>query len=268
MRRNLTDAKSIYGAMKTIHAGLAILVMFVLAQPARAIDLVAYADILDRHTSEVDDTAMTHVDYDALRGSSGWEQLVESLGRSRPDKLATRGEQLAFWINAYNILTIDLVRRNYPVESIRDIGSFFFPVWEREAGTIGGRSYTLNEIEHEILRPLGDPRIHAAIVCASTSCPQLRREPYEANRIDDQLDDAVRAFLSSPEKGFRLEEETSTVRLSRIFDWFADDFDSEGGVLTFVRRYAPGSAMEWLVRNSDEVEVEYLDYDWRLNDLG
>ncbi len=254
--------------MKAMHWIWAIPLTLCLAHSAGALDLGTYADILDRHTSEVDDTAMTHVDYDSLRDSSGWEQLVESLGRSRPDKLATRAEQLAFWINAYNILTIDLVRRNYPVESIRDIGSFFFPVWEREAGTIGGRSYTLNEIEHEILRPLGDPRIHAAIVCASTSCPQLRREPYEASRIDAQLDDAVRAFLSNGEKGFRLEEETSTVRLSRIFDWFADDFDSEGGVLTFVRRYAPGSAMEWLVRNSDEVEVEYLDYDWRLNDLG
>ena len=157
VRRNATDAKSIYGAMKTIHAGLTILVMFVVAQPARAIDLDAYADLLDRHTYQVEHTARTHVDYEALRNSAEWEGLVHSLTRSRPDQLNTREEQLAFWINAYNILAIDLVRRNYPVDSIRDIGSFFVPVWDREAGQIGDRSYTLGEIEHEILRPLGRP---------------------------------------------------------------------------------------------------------------
>ena len=113
---------------------------------------------------------------------------------------------------------------------------------------------------------LGDPRIHAAIVCASTSCPRLRREPYESSRVDGQLDDAVRGFLSNPAKGLSLEPETNTVRLSRIFDWFEEDFDSHGGVLAFVRRYGPGSAMEWLSRHPNSAEVEYFDYDWQLND--
>jgi hypothetical protein len=236
-------------------------------QPARALDLKSYADLLNRFTYSVEDTAMTRVDYRALQQSNDWQQLVASLGISRPDELATREEQLAFWINAYNILAIDLVQESYPVESIRDIGSLFRPVWKLSAGRVGSRSYSLGEIEHEILRPLGDPRIHAAIVCASTSCPALRPEPYEPDRLDAQLDEAVRTFLANEEKGLRIEPERNTVRLSRIFAWFAQDFATAGGVLGFVERYAPEAAMTWLVEHSDDVQVEYLGYDWSLNDL-
>ena len=175
--------------------------MFVLAQPARAIDLDAYADLLDRHTYQVEHTARTHVDYEALRNSADWEELVYSLKRSRPDQLTTREEQLAFWINAYNILAIDLVRRNYPVDSIRDIGSFFVPVWDREAGQIGDRSYTLGEIEHEILRPLGDPRIHAAIVCASTSCPGCAASLTNHRWLTDSSMTPSAGFCRTPRRG-------------------------------------------------------------------
>ena len=187
--------------MKTIHAGLAILVMFVLAQPARAIDLDAYADLLDRHTYQVEHTARTHVDYEALRNSTDWEGLVHSLKRSRPDQLSTREEQLAFWINAYNILAIDLVRRNYPVDSIRDIGSFFVPVWDREAGQIGDRSYTLGEIEHEILRPLGDPRIHAAIVCARPLAPGCAASLTNHRGLTDSSMTPSAGFFRTPRRG-------------------------------------------------------------------
>jgi hypothetical protein len=90
------------------------------------------------------------------------------------------------------------VRRHYPIDSIRSIGSFFSPVWKKTAGEIGGRSYTLYEIEHEILRPMGEPRIHAAIVCASLSCPPLRREPYRAAELEAQLEDNVRRWLADP----------------------------------------------------------------------
>ncbi len=226
---------------------------------AEALDEGLYAQILEQYSRAVADTAGTRVDYPGLARSADWKRLIRSLSRSEPAALETREERLAFWINAYNILAIDTVVRNQPVDSIRDIGSLWSPVWDREAGTIAGKPYSLGEIEHEILRPMQEPRIHLAIVCASTSCPSLRREPFTAARLDAQLDDATRAFLASPTKGLRIEADA--IRLSKIFDWFEEDFEAVGGVRAFVRRYAPPAARAGL----DGRRIRYLDYDWRLN---
>jgi hypothetical protein len=174
---------------------------------------------------------------------------------------------MAFWINTYNILAIDLVVKSYPVESIKDIGSFFSPVWKRPAGTVNRREVTLHKIEHEILRPMGDPRIHAALVCASTSCPSLRREPYTAGDLDAQLDDTVRVWLASPEKGLRIDRAAKRVILSPIFDWFEEDFAARGGALAFATAYAPDPERAWLERHGREADIVYLDYDWALNRL-
>jgi hypothetical protein len=244
-----------------------VLVAVLLAAASRArgepLDEGLYAELLERHTRAVADTAGTRVDYAALRHDPDWERLLRNLSRVQPDALANREERLAFWINAYNILAIDLVRQHYPVESIRDLGSFWSPVWDREVGRIGGSAYSLGRIEHEILRPMGEPRIHMAIVCASVSCPSLRREPFSAARLDVQLADASRRFLANPGKGLRVEP--GGVGLSRIFQWFESDFAAGGGVLAFVRRYAPPSARASLAADP---AIHYLDYDWRLNDLG
>ncbi len=229
------------------------------------LDEALYAGLLARHTRAVEDTAGTRVDYAALLREPDWKRLIRSLSRAQPEELRSRPQQLAFWINAYNILAIDLVLQHYPVESIRDIGSIWKPVWDREAGQIGGASYRLGQIEHEILRPMGEPRIHLAIVCASTSCPSLRREPFTAKRLEEQLADASRSFLASETKGLRIEPDA--VRISRIFRWFADDFQPGGGVAAFVRRYAPAAARASLGAGSDP-RLRYLDYDWRLNDVG
>ncbi len=110
-------------------AALAALAIALIAAEARALDEDLYATILERHTVAVDDIASTRVDYGALRTSEAWESVIRSLGESNPRRLRSRSEQLAFWINAYNILAIDLVRRHYPIDSIRSIGSFFSPVW-------------------------------------------------------------------------------------------------------------------------------------------
>lgn len=238
------------------------------AAPAGAacFDDALYADLLQRHTAEVEDTAGVRVDYRALRGSAEWKRLVESVSRCQPERLADRAERLAFWINAYNILAIETVVRSYPVESIRDIGSFLRPVWKRTAGAIGGRDVSLGEIEHEILRPLGEPRIHAAIVCASTSCPSLRREPYRAERLDAQLADALRRFLVNPRKGARFEAADRTLWLSPIFDWFEEDFEPHGGVLDYLTPYLPENIRSSLAGSPDPT-LRYFDYDWSLNDL-
>ena len=152
------------------------------------------------------------------------------------------------------------------IRSIRDAGSFLRPVWKREAGIAAGRSVTLDEIEHEILRPMAEPRIHAAIVCASTSCPSLRRTPFTAASLDAELDDAMTRWLASPEKGLRIERAAARITISRIFDWFEEDFEARGGVLAVVTRYAPEADRAWLAENGARAELDYFDYDWSLNE--
>jgi len=226
-----------------------------------------YRWVLQRYTRPVPEEGGTRVDYRALRSEPRWARLIGALRSRDPGDLASRDARLAFWINAYNIFAIDLVLQNYPVSSIRDVGSFIRPVWGRHAGEIGGRAYTLGEIEHEILRPLGDPRIHGAIVCASISCPDLLREPYVTSRISAQLDRSMQSWLAHSDKGFRLDEQKRIIHLSPIFDWFEEDFESQGGVLAFLTVYAPPEKRRWLSSHSrPEVTLEYMDYDWGLNE--
>ena len=240
------------------------LVLLAVSAAATPLDLDLYAQLLDKHSREVADIAGTRVDYSAVSRDPEWLRLSESLATSEVDELVGR-EKLAFWINAYNILAIDLVARSYPVASIKELGSLLRPVWKRQAGTIDGREVTLDEIEHRILRPLGDPRIHGAIVCASLSCPPLRREPYRGESLDAQLDDNARRWLADPRKGVAVDPGTRTLRVSSIFEWFAEDFEAEDGVLAFIERFGPEEARA-LVREGG-VRIRHLDYDWSLNDL-
>ena len=152
-----------------------------------------------------------------------------------------------------------MVLDHWPLEGIRDVGSLFSPLWKQPAGILGGKAVTLDELEHRVLRPMGDPRIHFAIVCASVSCPDLRTEPYTAARLNSQLDDQVEGFLANPAKGSRVEQQH--IRLSKIFDWFKQDFSRTGGVKTFIRHYRPELPEQLPVRAD-------LNYDWSLNGKG
>ena len=185
-------------------------------RPREPIDLGRYARLLAQHTRVVDSLAGTAVDYAALARSRDLDALVAQLKAARPSKLG-HNARLAFWINAYNLLTLDLVRRHYPIESIKDIGSLFSPVWRKPLGEIEGAPITLDRIEHEILRKEGEPRIHAAIVCASQSCPPLLRRPFRAKTLDADLDEAMRRFLASKRKGVAIDRAAKTVRVSKIF---------------------------------------------------
>ena len=245
----------------------AALLALALATPAAAFDEALYATLLERHTQPVADLARVRVDYPAIAASADWKHLVASLANADLAALRTREQQLAFWIDAYNILAIDLVAGHYPVDSIRDIGSLLRPVWKRPAGTVGGRTVTLDEIEHGIVRPLGDPRTHSVVVCASTSCPALPREPLRAALLDAQLDAAMRRWLADPEKGLRIDRARDAVHLSKIFDWFEEDFAKAGGVLAFAARYAPDADREWLRAHAATARIEYFDYDWAVNAL-
>jgi hypothetical protein len=237
-----------------------------LALEVKTIDLELYGRLLETHTRATPDIVGTRVDYRALETSDDWKRLVAQVREATPSRM-TRDETLAFWINAYNILTIDLVRQHYPVASIKDIGSFFSPVWNVEVVEIEGRTLSLGEIEHDILRKLDEPRIHAAIVCASTSCPPLARTPFPPTQLDADLTAAMTVWLANREKGIAIDRATGTVRLSKVFDWFEEDFASRGGVLIVVARYIDPQDATWLRTQGADARIRYFDYDWSLNDF-
>jgi hypothetical protein len=182
-----------------------------------------------------------------------------------------KNQQLAFLINAYNAYTIDFVLTKYPdLESIRDLGSFFRSPWKQRRCPLLGDEFSLDDIEHGMIREPGvfdDPRIHMAVNCASAGCPALRNEAYVADRLDAQLEDAVRRFLSDPSRN---KADRKQLRVSRIFKWYAEDFErSAGSVAKWLARYDQQLSDDPVVRaavRSASLPVRYLDYDWSLND--
>lgn len=248
---------------------------------AAGLDVSTWGALLEAHTHAVEDLAGTRVDYVALARDPAWRAFVDGLATTQPPR--SEAGRMAFWIDVYNALAIDTVVRNWPVESIRDAGSFFRPVWGKDAGRIAGRVVTLHEIEHEILRPMGDPRIHMAIVCASLSCPSLARTPFSSPAtaddpdgsaaLDARLDAALRRFIGDPRKGVAIDPEAGTLTLSRIFDWFDEDFDAVGGVREFLLAHIdevdsiPAADRSWLQSSRSKIRVEHFDYDWSVNAL-
>lgn len=195
------------------------------------------------------------VDYAAWAQDPRYPQLLAQIEQYPLDTLQERAQTLAFYINVYNVYAIRMVIDNAPLVSIRDAGSLFSPVWKKPAGTLGGRTVTLDEIEHQILRPMGEPRIHFAIVCASLSCPNLRGEAFTAAALEQQLQAQTQDFLDNASKG--LQSAGTRVQVSQIFDWFEEDFDSAGGVEAFVRRYRELPAQIRLRAD--------IPYNWNLN---
>jgi YD repeat-containing protein len=179
-------------------------------------------------------------------------------------------EQMAFWINAYNVFTLRAIVDHYPIRapwftigprnSIRQIDG----VWTTLTWRAAGRDVTLDDIEHKILRPaFKDPRVHMAINCASVGCPPLSAEPYVAARLDAQLDAASRRYLASPQ-GTRIDGDR--LKVSSIFKWYGEDFGTpaDRAVLAFVARFGPPAAAE--LAASGRARLAFLDYDWSLND--
>jgi len=177
-------------------------------------------------------------------------------------KALSRGVQFAFYINAYNACTIKLILTGYPgVKSIKDLGSFFSSPWKKKICRIDGEVISLDQIEHGILRPrFKDPRVHFAINCAARSCPPLRSTPYQGAILNQQLDEMASAFINDPSRN-RLEG--STLYISKIFDWFEEDFN--GDILDFFLGYAKGDLKKNLERQREDIKIKYLDYDWSLN---
>jgi hypothetical protein len=171
----------------------------------------------------------------------------------------------AFLMNAYNAHTVKLIVDNYPVKSIKDLGSLFKSPWKKELfSMLDGKIKTLDGIEQDTLRPdFKDARIHAAVNCASISCPRLAPVAFTADTLDAQLDALMRGWLADPTRN-RYEPAKGKLFLSKIFDWYDEDFErSYGSVAKAVAAFGPKEAVEALAKGGS---IDYLDYDWNLNE--
>ncbi|MEL6476311.1 MAG: DUF547 domain-containing protein [Pseudomonadota bacterium] len=201
--------------------------------------------------------AVTAADRQVLEGYLAALQAVDPAGLNRD-------EQLAYWINMYNAVTVDLILDHYPVGSIRDIGSGLLDTgpWDRELVRVKGRALSLNDIEHGIIRPVfNEPRIHYAVNCAAISCPNLAGKAWTGAGLEADLAAAERSYVNDP-RGVRVEG--GSVVLSSIYNWFREDFGaSEAAVLARLAGVAEGALAETLAGKG---AVDSYAYDWALND--
>jgi hypothetical protein len=181
---------------------------------------------------------------------------------------------MAFWLNAYNAFTLKIVCENYPIESISELhaGGLIFgsiikkTVWDKPVITINGETMTLNTIEHEILRKkYDDPRIHFALVCAAYSCPPLRYEAYEGEKLDAQLNDQARVFLANRDQNM-FDQQRRVAWISSIFAWFAEDFGGRENLLNYIVQFLPEELARDIHDHPKQWKVRHKTYNWTLND--
>ncbi|NJN87520.1 MAG: DUF547 domain-containing protein [Leptolyngbyaceae cyanobacterium SL_7_1] len=231
----------------------------------------SYAQVLEQY---VDEQGL--VDYVGLQADAdGLKRFNQSIGAvpSATYEAWSDAEKMAFLINAYNSFTLESIIDQNPLKaSIRDIPG----VWRVRRFQVAGQSKTLDDIEHNTLRPtFQDPRIHAALNCTAISCPVLRQEPYTAEKLDAQLEEQVRLWLASPQ-GLQIDRANNQVRISQLFDWFGEDWlpnygtsegftgnDKQRAALNFISQYVSEDDRAYLQQG--EYELSYLDYDWTLN---
>ena len=235
---------------------VAIGVMVVFGTPSVfAFDFSSWDGLLKKYVAPktINGVKLNAIDYQQLAKDETFGKLVNDLKKASLSDLQTQDEKLAFWINVYNIMAAKMVIDHYPVQSIKDAGSLFTAVWKKEVGEVAGKARTLHEIEHDILRKMDAPRIHVAIVCASVSCPDLRKEAYTADKLDEQLADQMRRFLANSKKGLHVDLKKGHLYLSSIFKWFKEDFESKGGVRNYLASYAPESAQAGVKKQQMDV---------------
>ena len=222
----------------------------------------------------------TKVDYKGIKDSKiqrkklqDYILQIESVQRKDFDQWSKQ-QQLAFLINAYNALTVELIVRNYPLESIRDLGGLFSSAWKEEFFQLFGKKSHLDFIEHDFIRVhyKEEPRIHFALVCAAKGCPPLRKQVYQGSRLEEQLQAAAENFLGNKSKNY-YSPKNNTLYLSSIFKWYGKDFEQKvKGVktqtlenyLSKFRNLIPSEALAEQLRKN-ELEIDYLEYDWQLN---
>jgi hypothetical protein len=215
---------------------------------AQKIDHSKWTEILQLYVAENGD-----VNYKKMqKNRDTFKVYLNDLASNPPKDSWSNSEIKAYWINAYNAFTVQLVLDNYPIKSIKDISE----PWGQMFFKIGGKSMSLERIEHEILRPMGDPRIHFAIVCASESCPKLLNYAYESETLNDQLDQAAKEFINDASKNSLT---ASEITISKIFKWFKSDFPKGDAFISYLNSYS-------VVKLFPETKINYQNYNWSLNE--
>lgn len=232
-----------------------LLIVTLLTPALRAFDHSALDTVLKKHID-----AKGQVSYAALKSNRSTLDgyLTKTAAVANSDFMSWgRDEQLAFLINVYNAETLQLIVDNYPTESIKKLGGLFGSPWKKKVVNLFGEETTLDHVEHGIIRVdyADEPRIHFALVCAAKGCPPLRAEAFVASRLDTQLADQTKTFLTDSAKN-RIEG--GTLFLSPIFDWYGEDFTKGGKSLSdYVDPFMKGSA--------SGKSIKFTDYDWSLN---
>jgi len=209
-------------------------------------DFNSWDNLLKKHV-----TSSGVVKYPNFKKDPKFKTIVDSLGTFKIDATWTKKQKLAFWINAYNIFTIKIVCDNWPLKSINEIQE----PWGQKIANISGTMYSLNQIENDILRKMNEPRIHFAIVCASYTCPILLNQAYLSTNIEAKLKSQTERFINDSKRN---KISAASPQLSKIFEWFAVDFETDGGVIKFINKYST-------VKINDGATLSYLDYNWKLN---
>lgn len=237
--------------------------------------------LLSKHVKVAPDGNSSRVDYRGMAADQvaldTWLKAVAAVPETEY-KQWPKAQRLAFLINGYNAWTVQLVLSKYPdLKSIKDLGSIFQSPWKKKFILLFGQELALDDIEHGLIRARGafdDPRIHAAVVCASIGCPMLRDEAFTAVKLDVQLDDGMRRFLADTSRN-RFDVASEKLEVSKIFDWYGKDFEQGhkgfDSLKTTFSRYAMQLAKspetQERIRQGD-YKLNFLDYDWRLNDIG
>ena len=238
----------------------------------------AWNALLKKHVVVSASGVASSVRYAGLQAErSQLRAYLDALAAVTPDEYGrwTRAQRLAFLINAYNAWTVELVLTRYPdLASIKDLGSVLQSPWKKKIVRLLGDTRSLDDLEHGLIRAPGafdDPRIHFAVVCASIGCPMLRDEAYTADRLDAQLDDALRRFLSDRSRN-RYDADSGTLRVSRIFDWYRKDFEQGhqgyASLKAVFARHADLLADREDARariRAGDYRLDFLPYDWALN---
>ncbi len=220
------------------------------------INLQAQTEIFDQLLKKhVDKKGL--VNYDAFKKDTDkLNQYISYLEKTTPNNSWSANKEKAFWMNAYNAYTIKIILKNYPLKSILKIKEKGKDAWNIPFAVVGGKTYTLNTIEHEILRKkFNDPRIHVGINCASGSCPQLGNVAFTEKNVEKKLAHFMKLFINDASRN---KISKNKVQLSKIFDWFKGDFTTNGSLIDFLNKYST-------TKINKKAKISFLKYDWTLN---
>lgn len=199
-----------------------------------------------------------NVNYSNLKkDKTDLNKFLSYLEKTTPSNSWSKNKQKAFWINAYNAYTIKIILDNYPIKSITKIKTKGKTAWKIPFAIIGGKTYTLDHIEHKILRAkLFDPRIHVGVNCASGSCPKLHNVAFTENNVNKELDKLMKSFINDSKRNKITK--SGMIHISEIFNWFKVDFTKQGSVIDYINKYAN-------TKINNDAKIHYLPYDWNLN---